>query len=194
MTHQRIVISKPVSDNQCRIWPEFAAKKVSDIWNNPDAFAVLDSPRAGGSYKISGQATWWTSGNNDEESQRVRARLTTWLIDERSKTDEIPWVTYERIRELTAKEPLSMTRRADRLLRKLTSYPSSNIDFTQTEDIVPELLAWSESVDAGELNHLLSMLRRDGLVHSNGQSISVTDAGHQRIQDSDDEPRARIGF
>lgn len=187
-----------MTDYRCKIWPEYTAKRVSYSDMILGSFAVGESPRAGGSYTIDELAAEWCEyNNNDSKAKRTKARLTTWLINRRLEQDLPPYVAYvdiHRINEMVLTQNLSTQRRADRLLRKLTSYPSSIIDFTQTDDIVPELLAWSESVDVGELNHLLSMLQRDGFVHYNGQSVSVNDAGHQHIQDLDDEPRARIGF
>lgn len=194
MRHRGIEIYQPVSDNQCRIWPEFAAKKVSDLPCEMGSLAVLDSPRAGGSYKIGYEADDWCKHNDDEASLRVKARLTTWLIDQRLETDAPPSVTHERITQMNARPPLSTQHRADRLLRKLASYPRQIIDTTQSPNIEPELLAWSESVDSGELRHLISVLQRNGYVHFDGRSISVTEAGTLHIQDLDDGPRPKIGF
>lgn len=197
-----------MTDNRCKIWPEFEALRVSErIWRF--AFYVLGSPRAGGDYQIDESAADWCEVHNDLDSLRVKARLTTWVIDNQADEGDAqvdaanalcdggpaPLITRELIQQLlSSPKGTPVPVRCDRLLRKLTSYPSPIIDIMQSENTLPELLAWSESVDVGELTHLLSMLRRDGFVHPNGQSISVTDAGHQHIRDLDDEPRARIGF
>ena len=194
MTDNTIVIGQPVSDNQCRIWPEFAAKEVSDIWNDPKAFEVLESPRAGGSYKIGDRADDWCKHNNDEASLHVKSRLTTWLIDQRRSGTDWPGVTCELIKRMKRTHPLPMQNRADRLLRKLASFPHQPIDITQSADTMPELLAWSESVEVSELTHLISLLQRDGYVHSDGRSISVTEAGYRRIQEMDLDTKHRIGF
>lgn len=180
-------------DNHCRIWPQSAVKKVSDIWNDPGAFNVLDSPRAGGSYQIGDLSDEWCEHHNDEASQRVKTRLTTWLIDERLKSVN-PFVSYQQIQQALVSPGLSTSDRANRLLRKLASYPSRIIDVTQSTDMVQELLAWSESVKTDELNHLITKLQRDGFVYVNGKSISVTESGHQHIQELDNGPKPKLGF
>lgn len=197
-----------MTDNRCKIWPEFEALRVSErIWRF--AFYILGSPRAGGDYQIDESAADWCEVHNDLDSLRVKARLTTWVIDNQADEGDAqvdaanalyddgpaPLITRELIQQLlSSPKGTPVPDRCDRLLRKLASYPSSIIDFAQKEDIVPELLAWSESVDVGELDHLISNLQSNGYVHLDGRAISVTEAGHHHIQDLDDEPRARIGF
>lgn len=194
MKRRGIGIYQPVSDNKCRIWTEFAAKKVSDLPCEMGSLAVLDSPRAGGSYKIGYEADDWCKHNNDEASLHVKSRLTTWLIDQRRSGTDWPGVTCVLIKRMKQTHPLPRQNRADRLLRKLASFPHQPIDITQSADTMPELLAWSESVEVSELTHLISLLQRDGYVHSDGRSISVTEAGGLHIQDLDQRPRPKLGF
>ena len=183
-----------MTNSQCKIWPDFAANRVTCSVMSSGSFDVLDSPRAGGSYVIDQLAADWCECKDDTESRRVKARLTTWLIDRRLKQDLPPYVDIQRINEMTLPLCLSILDRCERLLRKLGSYSVPIINITQSIDIMSELLAWSESVDTGELTHLISLLQRDGYVHFNGKSISVTETGRLHIQELDDGPGPKIGF
>ncbi len=183
-----------MTNNQCKIWPESTAKKVSEDDERMGWFYVLDSPRAGGDYMIEELAVRWCEHNNDEASLHVKSRLTTWLIDQRRSGTDWPGVTCVLIERMKRTQPLPTQNRADRLLRKLASFPHQPIDITQSIYIMSELLAWSESVDTGGLTHLISMLQRNGHVHFDGRSISVTEAGGLHIQDLDQRPRPKLGF
>lgn len=183
-----------MTNNQCKIWTDFAAKRVTCSVMSYGSFDVLDSPRAGGSYVIDQLAADWCECNHDTESRRVKARLTTWLIDRRLKQDLPPYVDIQRINEMTLPLCLSILDRCERLLRKLASYSNPIINITQSADTVPELLAWSESVDTDELAHLISMLQSSGYVIVSGQSISITESDRLRIQELDQADRPKLGF
>ena len=183
-----------MTDNQCKIWPESTASKVSEDDEHMGRFYVLDSPRAAGDYWIEELAARWCEHNNDEKSRRIKARLTTLLIDNAGKGDKAPRVTGKLISQMESTPDLPIPVRCERLLRKLASYSNPIINITQSADTVPELLAWSESIDVSELTHLISRLQRDSYVHVDGRSISVTEAGYQRIQEMGLDTKPRIGF
>ena len=185
---------QPASDNQCKIWPGSTALRVSDHDEHMGWFYVLESPRAAGDYMIERLAARWCQHNDDEKARRTKARLTTWLIDNTGKADNAPRVNLARISQMESIPDLPVPDRCERLLRKLASYPRPPIDITQAADTVPELLAWSESIEVSELTHLISILQSDRYVHFDGRSISVTEAGYQRIQEMDLGTKPRIGF
>lgn len=196
MSLRGIEVYQPVSNNQCRIWPECAAKKVSDIWNNPGAFEVLDSPRAGGSYRISDLATEWCTTHGDEESQRIKARLTTQLLNAKIQGNPAPMVTHDTIQLATISAPLPANERAERLLRHLVE---SNPDVAFSTPLVGDLhrpyaerlplsysaMAWSESTTWHEVEYLLDYLRGQRFVtfnkHDVGIDVTVSVQGHTHI-------------
>ncbi len=46
-------------DNRCKIWPEFIAKKVAHSKDESRVIDVIDSPRAGGTYRIDRESAEW---------------------------------------------------------------------------------------------------------------------------------------
>lgn len=183
-----------MTDYRCKIWTEFKALQALRTEDLVPSFYVLDSPRAGGSYWIDAGVAKWCECSDDISSQRVKARISTWVIDNQREVDNAPQVTRDLFRRKMSSPDLPISVRCERLLRKLGSYSIPIIDITQSIDIMSELLAWSESVDTGELTHLISLLQRDGYVHFNGKSISVTETGRLHIQELDDGPGPKIGF
>ena len=91
------------------------------IWNTPASRESLfdrdvervDSPRAGGWYSISGQAITLLPQIDD----RVKARLTTWLVDQRRLGVQCPEILQQTITDAKQQRDLSVHDRADRLLQ-----------------------------------------------------------------------------
>ena len=131
---------------------------VCQIWKTPasshpsrDGYLV-DSPRVNGEYFITGTAAT-TSINYDEST---KARLTTWLIDQRRLGKKIPEIGSNTLKEVKKRHSLSIPERADRLLkyieREASSYVGEEFRFS-TKDInrtFMEMLAWSESKINGQ--------------------------------------------
>ena len=147
-----------MTDNRCKIWPEFVATQVRRNEDFNTSYYVRKSPRAGGDYVIDEDAAEWLASMEADDSPRAKSRLTTWLIARRHQGVEAPRVTHQLIHEVQSLPNLEVGVRCERLLRKLASYSSQIIDIMQSEDTLPELLAWSESVEVSELKHLISWL------------------------------------
>lgn len=87
---------------------------------------AIDSPRAGGRYFISGTAKAMV----ERRVNSSKARLTTWLIDQRRLGVDHPEVNSDTIKDAEARRPLPIRERADRYLRYLASlepYPGFGI-------------------------------------------------------------------
>lgn len=74
-----------------------------------------DSPRAGGRYFISGSAETILKSRD----AALKARLTTWLIDQRRLGVECPEIDANSIKDAEARRALPIRERADRFLRYL---------------------------------------------------------------------------
>jgi len=183
MTPTGIEMHQPASDNQCKIWPGSTALRVSELFEPMGTFYVHRSPRAGGDYMIDDLAAHWCEHNNDEKARRTKARLTTWLTNHPGVEYKAPRVTLERISQMESILDLPVPDRCERLLRKLASYGSRIIDITETSEHYRELLAWSESIENYELDHLIKILDRRDSVLFDGQYVSVSEAGYQHIQE-----------
>ena len=146
----------------CPIWgAEFEVRGVREVVNR--LIRVFDSPRAGGAYRI-------TLAVAKDDIPRLslgqKARLTTWLIDQRLQGEEQPLITKDIIEAVKARRPIPAYQRADRLLRFIAD--QSNLVGTpfeiRHED--PAAYAWSESTDNGEIGFLTHYLTKQGWLDS----------------------------
>ena len=146
------------------------------IWNTPvssheltdGSSIILDSPRTGGQYWVSLRALELLR-HRDEE---LKARLTTWLIEQRRFGTDCPRILPHNIDEAEQQRSLPIHERADNLLRYIQNkLPDIGTDFYFETDnssitdpssaafrIFLEMLAWSESKKVDELLYLLNCL------------------------------------
>ena len=87
-----------------------------------------------------------------------KAKLTTWLIDQRLQGDAQPLVTEERINHAKSKPALPVHERADRLLRLIAEASKPVGTMVQVDSSDPSALAWSESIEDSEVFYLASYL------------------------------------
>ena len=141
----------------------------------------VDSPRAGGRYFISDEARWALQAKGDH----YKARLTSWLVDQRRLGVDSPDVTTATVHQIEHQPPLSIRERADRLLRRISSrLPNIAGTFVHyDEDELPWQLAWSESIERDEVDYLLDYLRNSGWVDRHGKTSNhrVSVDGHARL-------------
>ena len=162
-------------ESRCPIWGTPASVKSLDI----EFLKIIDSPRAGGRYSISEQAIKLLSQLDD----RVKARLTTWLVDQRRLGNECPEILQQTIKMAEQQKDLSVHDRADRLLQYIgdqTVEVGTPFVFTSEEMLTTAIAAKSESVDSREVQYLLNYLdeecwiaEREGM-----QTIAIEDDPH----------------
>ena len=184
---------------ECLIWPRFPAVHVT---RNPDPDSpvhVEGSPRAGGDYSVTAEAEQRLSGGYGRIDKRVRARLTTCLIDERDSGEAWPEVTADLIDRATDAVDLTFETRADRLLRFMrTTVASELLPIPMlAPDVWPAALAHSESTTIRELDRLLHLLEKQGWVvlptiDKIGYEPTITGTGIDRIVTLSD--RSPAGF
>lgn len=102
--------------NRCPIWPSYPTEHVAESLAPEGIAYVVGSARAGCDYSINGEARSLLSGEDQRINDRVRARLTTFLVDMRSSGDAFPLVTPELIDRAILESPMAVHTRADRLL------------------------------------------------------------------------------
>ena len=180
----------------CLLWPDFAA----EIHRLPDGKLLVDSPRAGGRYAIGDGEV----GELWQLDNHARARLTTWLVNERSSGVSSPVITSEKIGLALASQPLPINQRADRLLdyiekriKMSTAQPASRAGFlsppTRSQSLRKHAIniglrsgqpqAWSESVDYQDIRRLFAYLREQGWV--TGEISSRRDQDGNAINDTE---------
>ncbi len=149
---------------------------------------VRNSPRAGGDYRFKvgmiGMAT---------VDDCVKARLTTWLIDERARGCRFPLIDQDAVDRVSKRKPLSVPERAERLLRHLVN-ESTRVDkplwispgapgLHGPSPLYYSTQAWSESVNFGEVRYFLDELQSQELVRwvSEGKLVVTLD-GYARAE------------
>ena len=157
-----------MNDGKCPIWGTEAQcnphSSFFDLWN---------SPRAGGPYivrhHISNNPVSWR-----QLDSKVKARLTTILIDKRRSGEKYPELTAEILKDANNKPKLSITERADRLLQCfeqqtpqmgkniLNSYQLSLEGQIRSlgGEVENEWRAHSESIDISEFYALCEFLEK----------------------------------
>ncbi|MCY4532661.1 MAG: hypothetical protein OXC84_10085 [Gammaproteobacteria bacterium] len=152
------------------------------LWGTPVSYFAIhptrdgvnsNSPRTGGKYFTSGTAEVVLKSKDDN----IRARLTSWLIEQRQLGDECPEIHSRIITQCEQRRSLSIHQRANNLLRYIQKQlPDIGSDFFfETQSIVitalelnpemsryMEMLAWSESTNMEELKYLLGYLESSG--------------------------------
>lgn len=152
---------------------------------------VRRSPRVDGDYRIL-DGVLMTYGVTEE----VKARLTTWLIDQRRQGTQTPWIGMDELQYALEKNPLPVHERADRLLRFLadrSEYIGETLTLSSKEqleghDLYLSALAWSESTVQRELWTLAGYLCEqkwireiDSIPSVDGYRCRVTVDGYARI-------------
>ena len=171
--------------------------KVCQIWGTPASPMpnprerdghYVDSPRAGGEYFITGTAAT-TSINYDEST---KARLTTWLIDQRQLGEKVPEVDTHTFKEVKKRQTLSPHERADRLLEYIVQEVQSiggrfNFFRDESSSDFMKMLAWSESTKSQEVESLVDHLQKQGYlktyVHREHTQLELTVSGYGRIEE-----------
>ena len=174
------------------LWPDSDEGRTFD----PQAFTkgFHNSARAGGTYVITYDAADTISSPaghriSEVEQNRLRARVTTMLIDLRNSGDSYPNVTTELVQAAFVRQPLPVYKRADRLLRRLANVTQ---DLGEYIDLSPQACeaacAWSESISWQEVVFLLRFLVEKGWVQAgtfenNRFKGWVTVEGYSRVEE-----------
>ena len=195
----------------CPIWnsnaatvEEYQASRRFDHRTN--VWHVEHSPRAAGGFVL---PSVLCNSELIRMSDEQKARLTTWLIDQRNQGNEQPLITKGIIDYVKTKPPLPVHERADRLLRylvnssdvtgesvtlgKLADTPDSYGHRGISEGSTSwEAMAWSESTKASEVQFFLDYLLEKGWIkgwirgqwegHGMGH-FTVTIDGYSHIAD-----------
>lgn len=161
------------STDRCPIWPQYSAEVTWDSDERKNVSRV-DSPRAGGEYKITGEAKCLLK--RLALAERQRACLTTRLINHRRQTGRPLLVGEKEIEEAQVAGALQVSDRARRLMDVIGRWSTSigrNIilflpggpgeDPRMTES-GQMALAWSESTTDDHLIYLCGYLAKRGWI------------------------------
>lgn len=170
----------------CPLWETLAIKISRE---HPDSITVY-SPRCGGSYSISNKVA---RNLETDDDYREKARLTSWLIEQRRLGNECPKITEGIIKLVKQRRDMSIPDRADAILGYIASktkelgealtydkndpieefqeflfHAEAQLSFqelmSEWKINYHELIAFSECIDIGELTSLMEYLRRCGWI------------------------------
>lgn len=169
----------------CPIWGTRATLEAGNIGDG----AKVNSARAGGRYGISGTAAAVVANFTATD----KAKVTTWLVDQRRLGIKLPVVNAETLDEIKARRPLRFSEMRDRFFRLgyATLYrPGAALDVghglmqrgDQAEAHIAMIAAWIGAEDAREALALLVILEREGLILFVGQSFAMTAKGLERME------------
>ena len=182
----------------CAIWgtPAFRGE-----YRGEDG-TFINSPRAGGKYLISGTAEAILESNTDVIDNLQKARLTTWLVDQRRLGSSRPAINANLLEETSFYQNLQIINRADRILKyleKMTSHIGERITYKvfrkmhQEVNLEPaettylEVLAHSECTSYEELIFLINYLNQLEYIQFSSGSRNfglcfLTVAGYKRLE------------
>ena len=145
----------------CPIWGTPVTEVIPVIVNRGEIpKEMFDSPRAGGKYIA--HVNLQRDLELLECGERVKARLTTWLIDQRQFGEEFPVIDAEIIEKIKQQKNLSVHERADRLLRAMEKRVSYIGELVKLQSHTDFWLAYSESINEKEARYLTEYLQNQG--------------------------------
>ena len=150
-----------MSENRiCPIWGTPAIKVENPPRHSDDHY--VNSPRAGGTYFIARGSYQGVVMGLEIKMRKLdegtKARLTSWLIEQRCLGEEWPEITDKTIEDAKQRQYLPISERADRLLRYFRQIEPSvgrqliiDIRGSEHRNALMNIQAWSESRLSGEL-------------------------------------------
>lgn len=169
-------------ESRCLIWGTPASEKSAGDRDG----RLMDSPRAGGWYFITRHAIALLP----QIDGRVKARLTSWLVDQRRLGVKCPEIFQETITDAEQQRDLSVHDRADRLLQYIgdqTVEIGKYFSFLSADISNTAIAAWSESVNEHEVDSLLDHLcvqcwiKRRNLTYPDEYTLMVE--GYARLEE-----------
>ena len=186
-----------VNHTTCPIWKTSAT--FVDSATIDDTLLNIDSPRAGGKYCIDviGRAEKMFA----DLDNHAKARLTTWLIEQRRLGHECPEIRSYQVESIIQRPHLPVHARADELLKYIRD-KSPHIGFkfelrpkkanSQTQTM--EMLAYTESVEETEVSflheYLLESARIKYVKGLEGYTVTITLEGYARLAELENVRKA----
>ena len=167
------------------------------IWNPSDVrvgssgggVSCWNSPRAGGEYFVDESAL----RVGDWLSDREKARLTTWLIKQRRLGTPRPVIPHDlqsvrsdhrKFKSIIHELDLTVHARADELLKYIQQNTPHIGRAFLASDFLPDMFAYTESVDTEELQYLTDYLVGKGWLEKSTKAtiaLIVTVEGYTRL-------------
>lgn len=187
-----------VENIPCPIWGTSARHYIGSIRGG----VHVNSLRAGGEFFVDRRSQKTIAKLDD----RAKARLTTWLIEQRRLGNELPGIGWLHLENpmnpesvLTQRPDLTVHARADELLKYFqnkTSYIGEGYGFTASNPPL-EMFAYTESVEEDELQYLLNYLFEQGWLKLNAHetqtqnmNVTIPVKGYSRLAELENVKKA----
>ena len=151
--------------------PNLGSEYQASVVNETSRSYTVESDRAGGPYGITREAEIQIGCLSEND----KARLTTWIVEQRLQGIERPFITRQIISALRS-NPLPVHVRAERLLLYIVNQSDNIGTKVSVSTTSYEAYAWSESLDVTEVYFLIEYLITRGWldeVSSSGRYIKV---------------------
>ena len=130
-----------------------------------------------------------SSGINSLSDQE-KARLTTWLVDQRALGNTQPEITETDIDYVKARRPLPVHERAERLLQFISKEGRTVADPVWIAEDTYAAYAWSESTEWAEVDYCLDYLMQQSWLNRRdstqaGSLFTVSVGGYSRIAEKE---------
>ena len=166
-------------ESRCPIWDTPASEESAGGRDG----RLMDSPRADGRYFISRTAIGCLQRTDD----RVKARLTSWLVDQRRLGVKCPEIDSNTITMAEQQRDLPDQARADRLLKYIREHTiefGHKIHFSSEDMHNTAIAAWSESVSENEVQYLLDYLAEKRWIERQAHRLyTLTVIGYIRLEE-----------
>jgi len=174
-----------VSDTiSCPIWDSDAKLKGGSIGDS----AQIASVRAGGLYGISGTAVEMVGKLSDQD----KAKLTTWLVDQRRLGIELPVVNTDTLGAIKSRRALLFSEKKRRFFEFAAAMryaPGGRLEISTAAGHGPgfprlqRIAAWIEATTVGEARGILGTLAEEGLIRIENGMLSITAKGFDRMEE-----------
>lgn len=168
---------------QCPIWDTQAQRILESDQGDFDA---VDSPRAGGKYRITGSARSVLENWNVQDKKL----LTSWLVAQRKGGISVPEITTQVLDAMKLRPLLRFSQKIDAALILLSQ--ATTLDTQYVLQQVPDkkammLMAVTETESPGELRHLFVLMKDMGLLDARltqaAGAFWIAAKGWERIDD-----------
>lgn len=164
-------------DGECAIWGVEAttSRNAAFIWQ-------YRCRRAGGCYQIDIQAWQWIQSTDNI----LRAKLTSWIVDQHRSGDEWPLITADVCAAINARHSLRLSNRIARFLGwvEFSGFrPGNSISMNHGDtSTLDEISAWTECVSEDEAAGFLNLLENSGFLNWDTGEIDLTLDGWKALE------------
>jgi hypothetical protein len=174
--------------SKCAVWGDELTVPENALPNGDGR--IIYSPRAGGFYSVTGTAESILKGSLDRQTQMS---VTRWIVAKHLAGVSIPEINSGNLLEASSQPRLQFTDKINAVLRLISSRFERMDSFFQltlnavVSPEVAEMLAVSDTQDSRDLQSLLSIIEKMGLMIDTVKTInysrfSLTALGWERVE------------